>query len=83
MQRASRTVIDGSFFESVPSGGDVNVLKQVVRDWDECKVLEILHNVCDAMAANTKLLVIETVIPDDDREHLSKLLDLEMLVAGT
>jgi O-methyltransferase domain len=35
------------------------------------------------MAAGTKLLVIETVIPDDNREHLSKLLDLEMLVAGT
>jgi hypothetical protein len=28
-------------------------------------------------------LVIETVIPNDDREHLSILLDLEMLVAGT
>jgi O-methyltransferase domain len=67
----------------VPSGGDAYVLKHIVHDWDESKVLEILRNVRDAMAANTKLLVIETVIPDDDREHLSKLLDLEMLVAGT
>ena len=46
-------------------------------------MLEILRNVRSAMAANARLLVIETVIPDDDREHLSKLLDLEMLVAGT
>jgi hypothetical protein len=81
---ADRTaVVGGSFFESVPSGGDAYVLKHIVHDWDESKVLEILRNVRDAMAANTKLLVIETVIPDDDREHLSKLLDLEMLVAGT
>ena len=81
---ADRTaVIGGSFCESVPSGGDAYVLKHIVHDWDESKVLEILRNVRDAMAANTKLLVIETVIPDDDREHLSKLLDREMLVAGT
>jgi O-methyltransferase domain len=81
---ADRTaVVGGSFFESVPSGGDAYVLKHIVHDWDESKVLEILRNVRSAMAANTKLLVIETVIPADDREHLSKLLDLEMLVAGT
>ena len=81
---ADRTaVVGGSFFESVPSGGDAYVLKHIVHDWDESKVLEILRNVRSAMAANTRLLVIETVIPDDDREHLSKLLDLEMLVAGT
>ena len=34
-----------------------------------------MRNVRKAMAHKTKLLVIETVIPDDDREHLSKLLD--------
>jgi hypothetical protein len=30
-----------------------------------------------------KLLVIERFVPDDDREHLSKMLDLEMLVVAT
>jgi hypothetical protein len=76
-------VVGGSFFEAVPTGGDAYVLKHIVHDWDESKLLEILRNVRSAMAANTKLLVIETVVPDDNREHLSKLLDLEMLVAGT
>jgi hypothetical protein len=81
---ADRTaVVSGSFFESVPSGGDAYVLKHIVHDWDESKALEILRNVRSAMAANSKVLVIETVIPDDDREHLSKLLDLEMLVVST
>ena len=81
---ADRTaVVGGSFFESVPLGGDAYVLKDIVHDWDESKVLEILRNVRNAVSAGAKLLVVETVIPDDDREHLSKLLDLEMLVAGT
>jgi len=38
-------VIGGSFFELVPSGGDAYVLKQIVRDWDESKGLEILRSV--------------------------------------
>jgi hypothetical protein len=62
---------------------DAYVLKHIVHDWDESKVLEFLRNVRNAMSAGAKLLLIETVIPDDDREHLAKLLDLEMLVAGT
>jgi hypothetical protein len=81
---ADRTaVVGGSFFESVPSGGDAYLLKHIVHDWDEIKVPEISQNIRNAMAVGAKLLVIETVIPDDDREHLAKLLDLEMLVAGT
>jgi hypothetical protein len=61
----------GSFFESVPSGGDAYVLEHIVHDWDESKALEILQNARNAIAASAKLLVIETVIPDDDRGHLA------------
>jgi hypothetical protein len=84
---ADRTaVVGGSFFEPVPPGGDAYVLKHIVHDWDESKVLET----CETSAvpwlptqSSWWLVVIETVIPGDDREHLSELLDLEMLVAGT
>ena len=76
-------MVGGAFFESVPLGGDAYVLNDIVHDWVESKVRDILRNVRNAMSASAKLLVIETVIPDDDREHLPKLLDLEMLVAGT
>jgi C-methyltransferase len=58
------------------------VLKHIVHDWDESKVKQILRNVRAAMATNTKLLVLEAVVPVDDREHLSTILDLEMLVVG-
>ena len=77
------TVLGGSFFESIPQGGDAYVLKHIVHDWDESKVKQILRNVRAAMATNTKLLVLEAVVPVDDREHLSTILDLEMLVVGT
>lgn len=77
------SVIGGSFFESVPSGGDTYVLKHIVHDWDDATALQILRNVRAAMSSSAKLLIVEAVVPDDDREHLSKLLDLEMLVAAT
>jgi hypothetical protein len=35
------------------------------------------------MKPNAKLLLIEAVVPVDDREHLAKLLELGMLVALT
>jgi hypothetical protein len=77
------TVASGSFFESVPPGGDAYVLKHVVHDWEESQALQILRNVHAAMSADAKLLVIEAVIPADNREHFAKLLDLEVLVTGT
>ena len=77
------TAVGGSFFESVPSGGDAYVLKHIVHDWDDSNVLQILRNVRAAMPGGAQLLVIESVVPDDSREHLSKMLDLEMLVVAT
>lgn len=74
--------VGGSFFESVPAGGDAYVLKHIVHDWDDEKSLQILRSVRTAMNSDAKLLIVESVVPDDDREHLSKLLDLEMLVAA-
>ena len=55
-------------------------MKHIIPDWDESKVFEISRDVRAAMPTGAKLLAGEFVVPDDDREHLSKLLDLEMLL---
>jgi hypothetical protein len=77
------TAVGSSFFESVPSGGDAYVPKHIGHDWDDSNVLQILRNVRAAISGGAKLLAIESVVPDDSREHLSKMLDLEMLVVAT
>jgi hypothetical protein len=77
------TTVGGSFFESVPAGGDAYLLKHIVHDWDDETSVQILRNVRAAMKPDATVLIVETVVPDDDREHLSKLIDLEMLVAAT
>lgn len=77
------TVVAGSFFESVPENGDAYVLKNIVHDWDDETAARILRNVCNAMHRDSKVLLVETVVPEGNSPHFSKWLDLEMLVQAT
>lgn len=74
------TLVGGSFFATVPSGGDAYVLGHIVHDWDDARALKILRAVRAAARPGAKLLLFECVLPDDDRPGLAPLLDLEMLV---
>ncbi len=73
-------VLGGDFFQSVPPGGDFYMLKLILHDWQDTEALRILHNCRAAMTPNGTLLVIETVIPDDNHLSPSQLSDLNMLV---
>jgi O-methyltransferase/methyltransferase family protein len=70
----------GSFFDSVPTGGDVYLLKHVVHDWDDDRAGEILRTVRDSMRPTASLLLIECVIPTRNKAHFGKYLDLDMLI---
>jgi hypothetical protein len=72
-------VVAGSFFESVPSGGDSYMLSHIIHDWDEPKCLQILENCRRAIPDDGKLLLVEMVIPAGNDFHPSKFLDLNML----
>jgi len=70
----------GSFFESVPTGADLYLLMHIVHDWNDEKALEILQNVRASIEPGGTLLVIEDVIPEGNRPHAGKMLDLDMLL---
>ena len=72
-------VIEGSFFESVPSGGDAYMLSHIIHDWDEPRCLQILKNCREAMGGQGRLLLVEMVIPSGNDFHSSKFFDLIML----
>lgn len=59
----------GSFFERIPAGGDAYLLAKVIHDWSEEQCLTILENCRRAMKPDNKLLIVEMVLPDDDRQH--------------
>ena len=75
-----RQNIGGDFFDSVPEGADVYILKNVLHDWSDCRAVRILKNCRRAMGFQAKLLVIEIVLPLIDDPALGSLLDLNMLV---
>ncbi len=73
---------EGSFFDSVPEGGDAYVLKNVIHDWPEEEAVRILKNVRTAARTGARLLLCEFVIPDHDRDFHGKWVDIEMLVVA-
>jgi C-methyltransferase len=70
----------GSFFDSVPSGGDAYVLKNIMHDWPDEKAVQILRKVRAAAGPRATVLLVELVIPDHDRDFPGKWADLEMLL---
>lgn len=74
------TIESGSFFESVPAGGDAYILSHIIHDWNEDQCQTILGNVKKAMKPDGKVLIVEFVLPEDDTPHLGKLADMIMLV---
>jgi len=73
-------VSGGSFFDTVPSGGDLYLLKHIVHDWDDEQAVQILRTVAAAARRQATVLVIEFVIPDHDRDFSGNWGDLEMLL---
>lgn len=72
--------VAGSFFESVPGGADAYLLRHIIHDWDDEKAAVILGHVRRAMTAESRLLVVESVITPGNDPSFAKLLDLNMLV---
>lgn len=77
--------VAGSFFERVPVGGDVYLMKSVLHNWDDARSVDILRCCRAAMAAKSRLLVIERLVPErlttSARDQAVARSDLNMLVA--
>ncbi|GHD24628.1 methyltransferase [Nocardiopsis kunsanensis] len=73
-------IVPGDFFEHVPEGGDVYLLKWVLHNWPDEDALRILRSCRRAMGPGARLLVVESVLPDGDGPHPSRAMDLAMLV---
>lgn len=68
----------GSFFESCPPA-DIYLLKYIVHDWPDEKATEILLNCRKAMLPSGKVLIMDTLIQEDNQPHFGKSMDILML----
>ena len=73
--------VEGSFFEQVPPG-DAYVLSAILHDWDDERATVILRTIRAAASAESRLLVLESVIPPGNDPNGAKWLDLLMLILG-
>jgi hypothetical protein len=72
--------VTGDFFTSVPPGADAYLLCGVIHDWDDSRAVAILRNCRKAMTKNSRVLLVDMIVPDAASASFSKLLDLNMLV---
>jgi hypothetical protein len=56
--------VAGSFFDSVPAGGDLYLLSNILHDWDDEPAARILANCTAVMSATSRLLIVEEVMPE-------------------
>ena len=73
-------LISGSFFESIPAGADAYLMRHIIHDWNDQQCHTILTNIHQALPADGRLLVAESVIPAGNAPFFGKLLDMNMLV---
>lgn len=75
-------VIGGSALEAVPEGADIYVLKRVIMSFSDEDSLTILRNCRAAMRGDSRIVVIDPMIPDGTEPHYNRLTDLLMLVVA-
>jgi hypothetical protein len=69
-----------SFFDPLPTGGDVYVLRRVVHDWGDDEAIAILRRCAEAAGGHGRVVVIETHGAADDDPGMFAEMNLRMLV---
>ncbi|MGW0803402.1 methyltransferase [Nonomuraea sp. NPDC002799] len=69
-----------SFFDPLPAGGDVYVLRRVLHDWGDDDALLILRRCAEAAGRHGRVVVIETPGGSGDAPAMFAEMNLRMLV---
>ncbi len=73
------TLAPGSFFDDALPMADIYLLMDLVHDWDDADAARILAAVRRAAPPHARLLIIETLVPEQPGPHFGKTLDIIML----
>jgi hypothetical protein len=70
----------GNFFEAIPKGGDVYVLKRILHDWDDDTAVRLLKVIAAAMGPSSKLVAVDAVIKPGNDPDSNKALDVGIMM---
>lgn len=72
--------IAGDFFKTIPKGGDAYFMKNIIHAFDDITCIRLLNNVRKTMNQGSRLLIMETVIENNNMPSFGKIFDLQMLL---
>jgi 2,7-dihydroxy-5-methyl-1-naphthoate 7-O-methyltransferase len=75
------TLAPQSFFDPLPAGADVYVMKNVLSDWSDTEATALLARCADAARPRGRVVMASGVSPDSDRGPAPELL-MMVLVGG-
>lgn len=75
------TVVGGSYFDEVPTGGRTYVLSRILHGWQDRSAELILRNIREAITDRGRLLIVNGVVAPPN-EPGEKLMDLLALALG-
>jgi O-methyltransferase domain len=75
--------VAGSFFEVIPRGADIILMKSIIHNWKDVQCEVILRNCRDALQSGGTLIVIERIMPEpattEPEDRSCVMSDLNML----
>lgn len=71
-------VVGQSFFDTLPSGADLYLLRGVLNDWPDREAVAILRRCAEAVHPEGRVVIIKGAVPDDAPKELA----IEMVLVG-
>jgi len=76
-------LIAGDFFDEVPGGCDLYLLKRIIHDWDDQRAARVLKRCRDAMVGGgmrkSRIAVIDAVMRPGNEPDPNKIMDLSIM----
>lgn len=73
--------ISGNFFEPMIVKADTIIMSRILHDWNDTKALLLLNNVRNALTKGGKLVIFETIVPEDTTKNIGTTLNFNLLVS--
>ena len=72
------TIVGQSFFDPLPAGADLYLLRKVINDWPDREAAAILRRCAEAARPDGRVVVLGGIVPDGTPRALS----IEMVLLG-
>ena len=74
--------VAGNFFEEIPVEADAYILRNIIHDWDDRASTAILKSLRASVKKNSRVMLVEWLIPETPGFHFGKWTDLVMMTAA-